>query len=414
MITSIEALRYRCLKYVSQPLDRFHVLVGPNASGKTTFLDTIAFLGAVVSEGPESAVRQRSENFQDLVWKRALSESIQLAIEAAIPEEQRLLLPKQRYDRIRYEIEFASDATEGLRLTHERVSLKEASPRLRQQRELFPQAVSPPASLMTGDRQAGQRTVIRKFPGGNDNFHPESETGFAPVFKLGPRKSALGNLPEDESNFPASTWLKQLLMTGVQQLMLNSQLIRRASPPQGMRGFLPDGSNLPWVLADLKRRDPNRFAGWLRHVQTALPEISDIDIRDRADDRHRYIVLRYGDYEIPSWMASDGTLRLLALTVLPYLPDFSGTYLIEEPENGIHPRAVETVFQSLSSAYNAQILLATHSPVILNIVDPENVLCFGKSDDGATDIVAGDLHPALQHWRHEVSLGQLFAGGVLG
>lgn len=48
MITSIEALHYRCLKYVSQPLDRFHVLVGPNASGKTTFLDTIAFLGSVV------------------------------------------------------------------------------------------------------------------------------------------------------------------------------------------------------------------------------------------------------------------------------------------------------------------------------------------------------------------------------
>lgn len=39
MITLIEALNYRCLRYISRPLESFHVLVGPNASGKTTFLD---------------------------------------------------------------------------------------------------------------------------------------------------------------------------------------------------------------------------------------------------------------------------------------------------------------------------------------------------------------------------------------
>jgi len=36
----------------------------------------------------------------------------------------------------------------------------------------------------------------------------ESGKGWAPSFKLGPRKSALGNLPEDESKFPVSSWLK--------------------------------------------------------------------------------------------------------------------------------------------------------------------------------------------------------------
>ena len=55
-------------------------------------------------------------------------------------------------------------------------------------------------------------------------------------------------------------------------------------------------------------------------------------------------------------------MRFLALTLLAYLPDPAGPYLIEEPENGIHPRNVETVFESLSSVYDAQVLLATHSP----------------------------------------------------
>ena len=103
-------------------------------------------------------------------------------------------------------------------------------------------------------------------------------------------------------------------------------------------------------------------------------------------------------------MVSDGTLRLLALTLPAYLGDFKGIYLIEEPENGIHPRAVETMFQSLSSVYEEQILMATHSPVILSIAHPATVLCFAKSDDEATDIVRGSEHPSLQDWRGETNL----------
>ncbi len=113
-------------------------------------------------------------------------------------------------------------------------------------------------------------------------------------------------------------------------------------------------------------------------------------------------------------MASDGTLRLLALTLPAYLGDFRGIYLIEEPEDGIHPRAVETMFQSLSSVYDAQVLTATHSPVILSMAHPCTVLCFAKTEDEATDIVLGSEHPALRDWHGESNLGVLFAAGVLG
>jgi len=105
---------------------------------------------------------------------------------------------------------------------------------------------------------------------------------------------------------------------------------------------------------------------------------------------------------------------LLALTLPAYLPDLEGVFLIEEPENGIHPRAVETMFQSLSNVYDAQVLLATHSPIILSTVEPEQVLCFAKDHLGATDIVRGDQHPALLDWQRDPSLGTLFAAGVLG
>ena len=48
------------------------------------------------------------------------------------------------------------------------------------------------------------------------------------------------------------------------------------------------------------------------------------------------------------------------------------------------------------------------------MADPRDVLCFAKTPDGATDIVAGDQHPKLRDWQGQTNLGELFAAGVLG
>jgi predicted ATPase len=418
MISRIEALNFRCLRYIEQSMGSFHVLVGPNASGKTTFLDVVAFLSDLVSTGLEAAVGDRTQNFRDLLWAQTGSK-FELAIEARIPEEHRKRLAVPTYDTVRYEVSIGMDPhTAEVGIIAERGWLKVSPPTEQPQKTMFPSPDEPPDTIMTVQRQSKSRSLFTKAPGGNDNYYADAhpkEGRWAPSFKLGPRKSTLANLPEDEENFPVSTWFKQLLGEGVERIVLNSLLIRKASPPGQTRGFKPDGSNLPWAVAGLEETNRPRLQEWVKHVQSALPDLEGIRTVVRPDDRHRYLVLVYrGGLEVPSWMASDGTLRLLALTLPAYLQNFRGIYLIEEPENGIHPRAVETMHQSLSSVYDAQILLATHSPVILSVVEPDEVLCFAKTPAGATDIVVGSQHPRLRDWRGEENLGVLFAGGVLG
>jgi len=421
LISLIEALGYRSLRSICQPLGAFHVLIGPNASGKSTFLDVISFLGRLVSEGVDTAVQERTENFVDLLWGR-IGQRFELAVEAVLPAVVRKPLGEDGPGAVRYEVAIGSPSgneNEEIGILSERVFLLPSKkPANDVPRELFPDLINAPDTILHKS-QRGWKLVVSKAYGGNDNFTPETNSSTKKVwthsFKLGFRKSALGNLPPDEDQFPASTWFKNLLGEGVQTFILNSLLIRRPSPPNQRRGFRTDGSNLPWVVHDLQQRSPERHEAWLNHVRTALPDLVKVHTLLRPEDRHRYLVLEYqGGLKIPSWMASDGTLCLLALTLPAYIPDMQGIYLIEEPENGIHPRAVETVFQSLSSVYDAQLLLASHSPVILGCAQPDSILCFAKNQEGATDVVSGMNHPRLQEWKGSTNLGVLFAAGVLG
>lgn len=423
MFTSIEALNYRCLCYVRQSLGPFHVLVGPNASGKTTFLDVIAFLADLVSHGIDEALERRTQNFQDLLFGRQ-GTHFELAIEAQIPEF--LVLQSSRpepYRYVRYEVSIGTEPgmpeTSEVVFRHECVKLSRFTHIIDRQKLLFPDPDTAPQTIIQSGAKKGTRTIVKKVSGGNDNFYSEvyegAGKGWAPAFKLGPRKSALANLPEDESKFPVATWFKQLLADGVQQIILDSLEMRRASRPGQSGIFKTDGSNLPWVIENLRDKDPRRFEDWLAHLRTALPDLVGLKTIERREDRHRYLMLCYeGGLEVPSWTASDGTLRLMALTLPAYLPDFRGVFLIEEPENGIHPRAVETMFASLSNVYSAQVLMATHSPVVLSCANAQQVLCFAKGADGATDIVSGDAHPDLVDWQESTNLGELFAAGVLG
>lgn len=422
MIRLIEAKNYRSIRYISQNLDSFQVLVGANATGKSTFLDIIQFLSDIVKYGIDNAIQGRASYYEELTFA-GRGGNIELAIEVALPEHISKHFREKKFSLIRYEIKIGqSEDTNEHSIKEERVWLLSKNSKIGEEQPtlklLFPEYSNDPNTILIDKFRKGTfKRVISKKPGGNDNFYietyEESGKGWLPSFKLGIKKSALANLPEDETKFPASTWLKSFLQQGIQLFILNSLLIRKPSAPGQSYLFKTDGSNLPWVVENL-RKDQKKFLQWLEHIKTALPDISDITTVEREEDKHRYLKIKYTTgIEIPSWLVSDGTLRLFALTIPAYIKEIKGAFLIEEPENGIHPKAIECMFQSLSSVYSAQILLATHSPVILSMISPSQLLCFGKTPEGITDIVQGSKHPRLKEWRGDPNLYLLFGSGIL-
>ena len=108
MFSRIQTRSFRCLKSVDQTLGPFRALVGPNASGKTTFLDVIGFLGDLERNRGDvlETVRLRSSSFEKLLWM-GLGNSFQLAVEAKILEAEHKVMAedKQRFTHVRYEVE---------------------------------------------------------------------------------------------------------------------------------------------------------------------------------------------------------------------------------------------------------------------------------------------------------------------
>jgi predicted ATPase len=421
MISLIEALNYRSFGDVRQPLRPFQILIGPNGSGKTTLLDVPSFLAHLVLAGLEAAVGGderlsiplRATDARQLLGNEQ-GQNLELAIEMPIPADLRRGNGSAAQQACRYEL--CIDA-EGSAIAAENLFLiPQGDEKPRRQLDIFPSPNEMRSTILVKPNvplAKGWKKIIRRNHADKASFFAENSNWQNP-FKILAGRTALASLPEDPDRFPVACWFRSQLTEQMHRLVLTSEQMRLPSPPSREKGFRMDGSNLPWVV-DRLERNPERFEQWLAHLQETLPEFHSFSTVLREEDRHRYLTARTTEaVALPSLVLSDGTLRMLALTLLAYVEDLSGSDLIEEPENGIHPKAMESVYQSLSSVYNAQVLCATHSPVLLSLAEPAQLLCFAKTADGRSHVIQGDQHPVLRDWQRTIDLETLFASGVLG
>jgi predicted ATPase len=112
---------------------------------------------------------------------------------------------------------------------------------------------------------------------------------------------------------------------------------------------------------------------------------------------------------------SDGTLRFICLATLLLQPPqlMPDIILIDEPELGLHPYAINLLAQMLKrAAETKQVIVSTQSVELLNAMAPEDVVVAGR-DNGATTLKRLDSAD-LTDWLEDYSLGELWKRNVLG
>ncbi|MBX3602452.1 MAG: AAA family ATPase [Rubrivivax sp.] len=447
MITRIEATRYRCFDKLDVELGDFRVLVGANGSGKTTLLDIPVLLGDLLRvrtiDEAFMSVRDgrapRAASLSELLFQ-GQGENFILGVEAKLPEHMTRdlggdMVESAARTHLRYELRLQVFNKTELQVQNEylfafpeghapaRAGADLTAPRLHAESQQTRPVRQPRGKHGLVKRQPPSlpppwRLILSREYGDDAEYIGEKQRkGARSSVKLAPSQLALARVQfENQSDFPAARWFFDLLVEDAVFFDPDWNSLRMASPPGLPKTkVLGSAKNAPWLALELQRTDPERFALWKTHVRLALPQVSDISVHEREDDHHAYFRVRYGDrYDVPSSGLSDGTLRILVLTLLAYIAKPPRFLVTEEPENGIHPQATEVVLQSLSSIYDSQVIVSSHSPVVLASMNLEQILAARISESGAAQVVAGTQHPRLVDWKGEVSLPTLFATGVLG
>ena len=99
---------------------------------------------------------------------------------------------------------------------------------------------------------------------------------------------------------------------------------------------------------------------------------------------------------------------MLALTLPAFLPPSRSVYMVEEPENGVHPYALEIILKALAAIPEAQVFVATHSPLVVQQAGVKSLLCFTRNENTGVHIVHGPNDPALKDWQGSPDLAAIF------
>jgi predicted ATPase len=105
---------------------------------------------------------------------------------------------------------------------------------------------------------------------------------------------------------------------------------------------------------------------------------------------------------------SEGLLYWLAFAVLPYV-DPTAILLIEEPENGLHPSRIAEVMKVLRAiSSRMQVILATHSPLVINELQPDEVTILTRDPKTGTRATRLDRTTHFQQRQQVYALGELW------
>jgi len=154
----------------------------------------------------------------------------------------------------------------------------------------------------------------------------------------------------------------------------------------------PTGQGLANTLAAILLDNRDRFNELEQRFIQLVPNIARISLKQNGSFNLR-LVDKYSNYVISAEDISDGTLRLLAFLAALYDVETPSIICFEEPENGVHPWLLHKMIELLTlistegiTGQPVQVLITTHSPVLLNYVKAEQVRAVELDHEGKTQI----------------------------
>lgn len=210
-----------------------------------------------------------------------------------------------------------------------------------------------------------------------------------------------------------------LAIASWQFLTLNAWTMGEPQPVQRTGGGIRlrrDGSNIAQYLTYIRDNDIDAFEGILEALQYVLPYMQDLKpVLTDILGHQIHLEMTEQDFNVPGWLLSTGTLRILCLLALFRHPDPPPLIVIEEIENGLDPRSVQLIVEEIrrvTESGRSQVILTSHSPYLLDLFDLSHIVLVERQD-GAPTFTRPDERQELDSWKQRFGPGRLHASGRL-
>jgi predicted ATPase len=220
-------------------------------------------------------------------------------------------------------------------------------------------------------------------------------------------------LPETELNQIVESW--QLLSLNPYSMLEPLQQKRSYGTIQ----LQPSGANIAEYLQSIRDMDIDAFNSIIDTLKYVLPYADDLKPKITSElERKVYLSLREKNIveELPGWLLSTGTLRILAILAVLRHPQPPSIIMIEEIENGLDPRTIHLVIEEMRSFVQSgkgQIVVTTHSPFLLDLLTISQIVVVDRNSSGSPVFIRPEKNNELQDWLEEFTPGKLYTMGTL-
>lgn len=397
MLTRVRIRRYKSLNDVEVSLNPLSLLLGPNAAGKSNFLDALQLLSKLATnkilkdafELPNRGKPLESFSFGPKGLKGLVEESqLSFSIEADLYLSDAVVsaVNRQIREMRRPSSEGHSDET-GKTVAQ----VRERNLRYRIEIEMLPKSgvLRVSDEYLAALSEKGEPTRKRKpfIERQGEKIHLRLEGQAHPTYFDRGLDHSILSMPHYPPHYPHLVAARRELESWLFFYFEPRQHMRAANPVKEVRHIGLMGEELAAFLNTLKASEPKQFSAVEKALHTLMPNIEGIEV-EVSDLGEVELRLRENGIAIPARVLSEGTLRMLGLLALTGVSDAPALVGFEEPENGVHPRRIQLVAELLrtrASLGQTQYIVTTHSPILPDLL-PEDSLFVVRRVDGRTTI----------------------------
>ncbi len=444
MLTKIEIDGFKTFRSFALDLQPFDVIAGTNASGKSNLFDAIQFLALLAETDLRSAASGLRGEPHELFHRASdgtAASQIKLAAEVLLDPAVRDPWGAEHtliQTRLRYELTLERRMVgnlERLFVVHEAARSIRASD----------------DTWATHFKQKQDAVIFPRLKHKRRNALLETLKSATPEFRIAQDGHAGRHRPAvaaettvlstmTTAEFPHLYALREE-MRSWRFLQIDPAGLRHAVDEHAPDRLEPTGSNLAAVLGRIvaETEAPEEPLGLLTEISADLaslvPGVRGVRVRkDEVERQWQILIDTRASGESSSRVASDGTLRLLALLTALSDPRFGGVICFEEPENGIHPARLGPLIRHLRKLVAGdpdddhgppppllQLIMTTHSPVVVGALNDDEGIFFDAvtSIDGAnkrSDVVTR-ARPVRRYYQDTLDpneVGQLVTSAEVG